>query len=174
MQPENAAPKLLLTSRVTSGTPSQRFKVLAQRKSSWYTKSFIYALIFISAHISADFGWPKDKASSNRPYFWPTMVWPSQRIVISAKFLSVFYKYWNYVQVQHPTLPAAWFFLSLARRNYTFKIRHEKTIKNGLQSMSAYNVCDDEPPRLNILRNNTRTGMVIAFGTEVLWSELCI
>merc|ERR1711970_222396 len=33
-----------------------------------------------------------------------------------------------------------------------------------LTDMSAYNLCDDDAPRLNILRNNTRMGRVIPFG----------
>ena len=37
--------------------------------------------------------------------------------------------------------------------------------------MSAYNLCDDDVPRLNILRNNTRMGRVIPFGNlfEVIY-----
>ena len=35
--------------------------------------------------------------------------------------------------------------------------------------MSAYNLCDDDAPRLNILRNNTQTGRVIPFGILHFW-----
>ena len=44
-----------------------------------------------------------------------------------------------------------------------------KNIK--FKKMSAYNLCDDDVPRLNILRNNTRMGRVIPFGNLTFWGD---